>query len=239
MTNQVPKGITQVEAAQRLAQYGPNRLPEKPPEPLWRKGLRQFQSPLIYILLFALAMDLVLWGLEGSHGFPVESLAIGIILLLNAGLGVWQENKSEAALRKLKQLAMPQVWVERDGHWQQISSDLLVPGDLLRLEAGDRVPADLLLLEGSPAVDESVLTGESLPVEKAPNDDLYSGTLLVRGKLFAQVVRTGRQSALGRLAQMLGEVQVDPTPLERRLRHFGHQIAQVVLGVAVLVALGG
>lgn len=239
MSSEPPKGITQVEAVRRLTQYGPNRLPEKPPEALWRKVLRQFQSPLIYILLFALAVDLVLWSLEGGHGFPFESLAIGVILLFNAGLGVWQENKSEAALRKLKQLAMPLVWVERDGRWQQIQSDLLVPGDLLRLEAGDRVPADVVLLEGSPAVDESVLTGESLPVEKGLDDELYSGTLLVRGKLFAQVVRTGSSSALGRLAQMLGEVRADPTPLERRLRHFGHQIARVVLGVAFLVALGG
>lgn len=239
MTDQIPKGITQVEAEHRLAQYGPNRLPEKPPEALWRKVLRQFQSPLIYILLFALAVDLVLWVLEGSHGFPFESLAIGIILLLNAGLGVWQENKSEAALLKLKQMATPRVWVVRDGRWQQIPSDLLVPGDLVRLEAGDRVPADLLLLEGSAAVDESVLTGESLPVEKSPSDELYGGTLLVRGRLYAQVMRTGSQSALGRLAQMLGDVQADPTPLERRLRHFGHQIARAVLGVAFLVALGG
>ncbi|GEM85426.1 cation-translocating P-type ATPase [Meiothermus granaticius] len=233
------RGLSQAEAEQKLARHGPNRLPEPPPEALWRKGLRQFQSPLIYILLVALVVDLALWGFEGGHGVPFESVAIGIILLFNAGLGVWQENKSETALRKLKQLATPLVWTERDGRWQQIPSDLLVPGDLLRLEAGDRVPADVVLLEGSSAVDESVLTGESLPVEKVPGDELYSGTLLVRNRIFAQVVRTGEHSALGRLAVMLGEVQADLTPLERRLRRFGHQIAQVVLGVAFLMALGG
>jgi Ca2+-transporting ATPase len=239
MTGQILRGLSQTEAERRLTEYGPNSLPEKPPESLWRRTLRQFQSPLIYILLFALAMKLILWIFEGAPGFPYEAVLIGGILLFNAGMGVWQESKSEAALRKLKQLSAPLVWVERDGQWQHIQSHLLVPGDLLRLEAGDRIPADAVLQEGGPAVDESVLTGESLPVEKTPPDELYSGTLLVRGKVFAQVARTGATSALGRLAVMLGDVKADPTPLERRLHRFGHQIAQVVLAVAFLMALGG
>ncbi|MCS7067658.1 MAG: cation-transporting P-type ATPase [Meiothermus sp.] len=232
-------GLSEAEARKRLHTHGPNALPEKRPEAWWRRFLHQFKSPLIYILLFALLVDYGVWWLEGRHGFPFESLAIAIILLLNAGLGVWQERKSEAALRKLKQLSTPRVWVLREGRWQQISSDWLVPGDLVRLEAGDRVPADIEVLEGSPLVDESMLTGESLPVEKSPHDELFSGTLLVRGRLYARVVRTGARSALGRLAVMLGQVQADPTPLERRLHQFGHQIAQAVLGVAFLVALGG
>ncbi|WP_233498230.1 cation-transporting P-type ATPase [Meiothermus sp. QL-1] len=235
----LPPGLSEAEAKRRLEIHGPNRLPEKSPESFLHRFLRQFKSPLIYILLFALGVDLALWGLEGGHGLPFESIAIGLILLFNAGLGLWQESRSEAALRRLEALAVPRIWVRREGRWQQVASDRLVPGDVIRLEAGDRIPADAELLEGHPAVDESVLTGESLPVEKEVGHELYAGTLLTRGKALAQVVRTGAHSALGRLAVMLGTVRADPTPLERRLRQFGHQVARAVLGVAFLVALGG
>ncbi len=232
-------GLSEAEARKRLHTHGPNALPEKRPEALWRRFLHQFKSPLIYILLFALVVDFGGWWLEGRHGWPLESLVIGLILLLNAGLGTWQERKSEAALLKLKRLSSPLVWVERDGAWVQRPSRELVPGDLVRLEAGDRVPADLGLLEGSPLVDESVLTGESLPAEKEVGQELFSGTLLVRGKAFAEVLRTGPESALGKLAALLGEIQAEPTPLERDLHHFGNQVARWVLVLAgALVLLG-
>jgi Ca2+-transporting ATPase len=232
-------GLSESEARARLVRIGPNALPEKPPEPLWRRFLHQFKSPLIYILLFALVVDFAVWWLEGRHGWPLESLVIGLILLLNAGLGTWQERKSEAALNKLKRLSSPLVWVERDGVWVQRPSRELVPGDLVRLEAGDRVPADVEVKEGSPLVDESVLTGESLPVEKEVGQELFSGTLLVRGKAFAEVRRTGPQSALGRLAVLLGEIKAEPTPLEHDLHHFGNQVARWVLVLAGLLVLLG
>lgn len=232
-------GLSESEARERLRIYGPNALPEKRPEPLWRRFLRQFKSPLIYILLFALTVDFAVWWLEGRHGWPLESIVIGLILLLNAGLGTWQERKSEAALNKLKRLSSPLVWVERDGVWVQRPSRELVPGDLVRLEAGDRVPADVEVKEGSPLVDESVLTGESLPVEKEAGQELFSGTLLVRGKAFAEVRRTGPQSALGRLAVLLGEIKAEPTPLEHDLHHFGNQVARWVLVLAGLLVLLG
>jgi len=232
-------GLSESEAHARLHTFGPNALPERPPEPLWRRFLRQFKSPLIYILLFALAVDLGVWWLEDRHGWPLESMVIGLILLLNAGLGTWQEHKSEAALHKLKRLSSPLVWVERDGVWAQRPSRELVPGDLVRLEAGDRVPADATVLEGNPLLDESVLTGESLPVEKEAGQELFSGTLLMRGKAFAEVQRTGPKSALGRLATLLGEIKAEPTPLEHDLQRFGNQVARWVLLLAgVLVLLG-
>jgi Ca2+-transporting ATPase len=108
-------GLASDEARARLQQHGPNSLPEQPPTPLWRRFLRQFQSPLIYILLFALAVDIVIWFSEGASGLPIESIAIAIILLLNAGLGLYQESKSEAALAKLKEMTIPLVWVMRGG----------------------------------------------------------------------------------------------------------------------------
>ncbi|WP_027877221.1 cation-translocating P-type ATPase [Meiothermus cerbereus] len=232
-------GLSESEARRRLHSHGPNALPEKPPEPLWRRFLQQFKSPLIYILLFALAVDFAVWWLEGRHGWPLESVVIGLILLLNAGLGTWQERKSEAALHKLKRLSSPLVWVERDGVWVQRPSRELVPGDLVRLEAGDRVPADVTVLEGNPLLDESVLTGESLPVEKEAGQELFSGTLLVRGKAFAEVQRTGPESALGKLATLLGEIKAEPTPLEHDLHRFGNQVARWVLLLAGLLVLLG
>ena len=108
-------GLSNEAAQARLRQYGPNALPERPPTPLWRRFAKQFQSPLIYILLFALVADAAIWVSEGATGLPVESIAIAVILLLNAGLGVYQESKSEAALARLKEMAAPMVWVMREG----------------------------------------------------------------------------------------------------------------------------
>ncbi|MFN4072066.1 MAG: cation-translocating P-type ATPase [Thermus sp.] len=234
------RGLTSQEAQRRLAEYGPNALPEKPPEPLWRKFLRQFQSPLIYILLFALAVDLGLWLYEGARGLPLESFAILAILLLNAGLGTLQEKRSEEALRRLKALAEPLVWVLRDGRFQHLPSREIVPGDVVRLEAGDRIPADGVLLEASGVlVDESVLTGESVPVEKGEGEEVFSGTLLVRGRALVEVSRTGLKSAMGRIAGLLAGMEEEKTPLERRLEAFGHRVARWVLVLAVaLVVLG-
>lgn len=229
-----------MEARLRLEQFGRNTLPEKGTIPLWIRFLRQFQSPLIYILFFALIVDLVIWIIEGASGLPVESIAIAFILLVNSALGVYQEGKAEAALARLKQLAAPQVWVLRDGAIRHIPSSELVPGDVVRIEAGDRVPADGELLEAQGVmVDESVLTGESVPVDKGDEDEILCGTLFVRGKSLAAVTRTGERSAMGKLATMLGEIEAGKTPLERRLDAFAKQIAYAILGLAVLLVLAG
>jgi Ca2+-transporting ATPase len=118
-----------------MLQFGPNALPERPPTPLWRRFGRQFQSPLIYILLFALVADAVIWVSEGATGLPVESIAIAVILLLNAGLGVYQESKSEAVLARLKEMAAPMVWVMREGRLVHLPSADLAQGDVSRIEA--------------------------------------------------------------------------------------------------------
>ncbi|MBF6594679.1 MAG: cation-transporting P-type ATPase [Thermaceae bacterium] len=233
-------GLSDKEAARRMQQYGSNTVPEPLPKPGWWRFFQQFKSPLIYILLFALVLDLFFWGREGAKGIPIESIAIALILLLNAGLGVWQEGKAEAALDKLKQLSSPQVWVLREGKWQQLAALQLVPGDLVRLEAGDRIPADGVALQlWSPLVDESMLTGESLPVQKAKNEEFFSGTLLVRGRIYLEITRTGRESALGKLATLLEGIKAESTPLERRLESFGSGIARWVLLLAGVLMLAG
>ena len=233
-------GLSSQEAAQRLSKFGPNALPEQPPRPLWRRFLKQFQSPLIYILLFALAFDLGVFIHEGAHGWPIESLAIGLILIFNAALGLYQEQRSEAALARLTALAGAQAWVLRDGQLVHLPTREIVPGDRLRLEAGDRVPADGTLTDAHGVMlDESVLTGESVPVDKADGDEALSGTLLVRGKAYVDVTRTGASSAMGRLAAMLTGIEAGKTPLERRVDRLGHQIAQWVLLLAAVIGVLG
>lgn len=233
-------GLTNAEAAARLATAGPNALPERMPDSAWRRFVRQFESPLIYILLFALVFDAGLWVYEGAHGWPIEALAIAIILLLNAALGLYQEQRSEAALARLKALAAAQAWVLRDGQLVRVPSVDLVPGDRVRLEAGDRVPADGTLVETHGAmVDEAILTGESVPVDKAAGDEAFSGTLVVRGKTFLDITRTGAASAMGRLASMLGEIALTQTPLERRVDQLGRRIARWVLGLAGGLGVAG
>ena len=231
-------GLTSTQAAEVLERVGPNALPEREPVPLWRRFVGQFASPLIYILLFALAFDLAVWLYEGAHGWPVESLAIGVILLLNAALGLYQEQRSEAALAELKALAGAHAWVFRDGHLVRIATQDIVPGDVVRLESGDRVPADGVIGDAQGAMlDESVLTGESVPVDKGNGEDAMSGTLLVRGRMHLEVSRTGARSAMGQLATMLGGIEASDTPLERRVNALGRQIAFAVLALAAVIGL--
>jgi Ca2+-transporting ATPase len=233
-------GLTSAEAAERLSRLGPNTLPQRPPEPLWRRFLRQFQNPLIYILIFALAFDLGLWLYEGARGWPIDAIAIALILGLNAVLGVYQERRSERALAHLKALAAAQAWALRDDQLLRVPSATLVPGDWVRLEAGDRVPADGVLKDAHGAMlDESILTGESVPIDKGDGDEALSGTLVVRGRSFLEVTRTGAASAMGRLATMLGDIQVAKTPLERRVEQLGRQIARWVLALATVLGVLG
>jgi P-type Ca2+ transporter type 2C len=237
---QAGHGLSAGESKRRLADQGPNALPGRAPPRLWVRLLRQFQSALIYILLFALALDLGLWLYDGAEGVPYEAVAIGLILALNAGLGALQESKAEAALARLQALATPLVWVMRDGALLRIPATELVPGDLARIEAGDRVPADGRLTEGQGVmVDESILTGESLPVEKVPGDEIFSGTLAVRSKGLFEITATGPRSSMGRLATMIGGIETSKTPLERRLGQFGNQVAITILSLGVVLTAGG
>jgi Ca2+-transporting ATPase len=239
-SNREGRGLSSPEATARLAALGPNALPEPAATPLWRRFVRQFASPLIYILLFALTFDLGLWVYESTTRWPIESTAIALILLFNAALGLYQEQRSEAALSRLKALAGPQAWVLRDGQLVRCPTRELVPGDIVRLEAGDRIPADGMLRDAHGVmVDESTLTGESVPVDKDSRAEAMSGTLLVAGKAYLEVTRTGRASTLGRLATMLGDIETARTPLERRIDRLGRHIAYWVLGLASALTVVG
>lgn len=233
-------GLTSAIANKKLATVGPNALPEKPPTPIWRRFLKQFTSPLIYILLFALAVDLFIWMREGANTVPVDAISIGVILFLNALLGVFQESKSESALARLKDMVSPQAWVLRDGHLVQIPGTQIVPGDIVRIEAGDRVPADGILsaVQGL-LIDESILTGESMPVEKRCGSEIFSGTLVQRGKTYFEVTKTGRGSAMGRLATMIGSIERSKAPLEQKLKVFALQTSRIIIALAVFIFITG
>ena len=234
------RGLSTEEAEDRLATYGPNALPKSAPVRWWVRVGRQLRSSIIYILLFALAFDVVIWISEGANGWPYESIAIATILVFNTVMGVWQEYRAEDALERLRELAAPRVWVIRDGDLTHLEASLLVPGDLVRVEAGDRIAADGDLTgEQALQIDESILTGESVPVERSAGEEAFSGTLAVRGLAWMEVTRTGAASAMGRIATMLGGVEAERTPLERRLEHFGHQIARWVAALAVVLAVLG
>ncbi len=153
-------GLSLTEAAARLQRYGPNALREQPRPTFWQRLLSQFQSFVIYILIFAAILSAVL-------GDWIEAIAIAMIVALNAVLGVIQEGKAEEALAALKKLASPDAIVVRGGHQQTIPASEVVPGDIVVLEAGNYIPADVRLIEAiNLKVDEASLTGESVPVEK-------------------------------------------------------------------------
>jgi Ca2+-transporting ATPase len=235
-----PHGLSHAEARRRLTGHGPNALPEGERVGLWQRLVRQFDSPLIYVLLLALALDLGLWLHEGAKSTPYEAITIALILVINAGLGTFQESKAEEALARLKAMTVPSVWVRRDGALTHIPIGEVVPGDVARVEAGDRVPADGHLVAGQGVTaDESILTGESLPVDKALGSELFSGTLIVRSKGYIEVTRTGPQSTMGKLASTLGAIEAGQTPLERRLREFGNQVAAAIFALGIALTLGG
>jgi Ca2+-transporting ATPase len=233
-------GLTEDEAQRRWLETGPNALPAAERRSMGRRLVGQFKSALIYLLLLALAFDLAAWIHEGARGVPVEALAILAVLMLNAGLGVFQEYRSERALDELEKLSSPHVWVFRDGSLEQRNASELVSGDLVRLEAGDRVPADgVAVSPESLGADESLLTGESLPVDKSDGDELLSGTLVVHGHTKLEVTRTGPRSAMGKLAGTLSHGEPTRTLLERRIEELGRRVGATVGVLSLLIIVGG
>jgi Ca2+-transporting ATPase len=221
-----------------LRAFGPNALPPPARASFALRLVRQLRSALIYLLLFALGLDIAVWLYQGRHGVPIEALAILAVLALNAGLGVIQEYRSESALEELEKLASPHAWVRRDGALEQVPAAMIVPGDCVRLEAGDRVPADGIAVgPDALAVDESTLTGEALPAAKPDGAELHSGTLVVSGRSDLVVTATGSTSTMGRLAESLSRIASSKTPLEVRVDALGRRLAHYV-GVLSVTLVG-
>jgi P-type Ca2+ transporter type 2C len=252
------EGLSEDEAAARLEKYGPNKLPDPPKDPAWKRLLAQFRDPLVLTLLVAAAVATVVGMSEGHAGDTflqryADAFAILLIVILNAVIGFVQESRAEAALEALQKLAAPLARVRRGGAPKEIAASGVVPGDLLELEAGDAVPADARLVQTLDfATEESSLTGESMPSGKnaldhvakdAPLGDrstmIYTGTIVVRGKGRAVAVATGVHTELGRIGAMMAGIGAQKTPLEERLDRFGKLILWICLSLsATLMAWG-
>ena len=162
-------GLTSAEAADRLERFGPNQLRAQKTEPQWRKFLRQFQDPLVYLLFIAMGISLGAWIVEGATGAPIDVIVIAIIVIANAILGYTQEAKAADAVAALAKMTAANSTVMRDGKQQTIPSHNLVPGDVLLLAEGDAVGADATLIEATDLyIQEAALTGESEAVHKTP-----------------------------------------------------------------------
>jgi Ca2+-transporting ATPase len=236
-------GLDIQEAADRLKSYGPNILQEKPSRTLFSMFIGQMKEILVLILLAAVIISAILGEWE-------DSIVILIIVIINAAIGVFQENKAENALKALKNMTKPSAKVVRGGKVLQVSADQLVPGDLVLLDAGDSVPADLRLTEAaSLRVNEAALTGESIPVEKKTaviNTDqlpvgdqknmLFMGTVVTGGRGKAIVVETGMKTELGRIAGLLEKAFKESTPLQQRLGKLG-KILGIAAGMIVILTL--
>lgn len=243
------RGLAQPEAARRLERDGPNALRATPPVPAWRRLLAQFNDPLTYLLIGAVAIALAAWVIEGRHGWPVDALVISAVLLLNAILGYVEEAKARDAVAALARMTAVTSSVLRDGRTVRIPSTELVVGDLLLLAEGDAVGADGRLVQAAALrIQEASLTGESEAVEKdaaatlpadAPLGDrvnmVFKGTAVAQGTGRAIVTATGMASQMGAIAQMLDETVEAPTPLQRELARVGRALGIAVVVIALVV----
>ncbi|KEF41651.1 MAG: metal ABC transporter ATPase [Cyanobium sp. CACIAM 14] len=245
------EGLSEAAAAERREAQGPNRLalPEGPGR--WRILLDQFSNVMLILLLAVAAVSAALAVMD--RAFPKDAIAILLIVALTALLGYLQESRAQLALRSLLSLAQPLARVRRDGLWQRLASELLVPGDLIRLEAGDRVPADARLLEASDlAVQEAALTGEAEPVSKCPEpalaaetpvverrNCLFLGTEVVRGRGLAVVSGTGMATVLGGIATLIQTARPEATPLQLRLEELSRRLVAWALALVATVVLAG
>ncbi|HET6515277.1 MAG TPA: cation-translocating P-type ATPase [Thermodesulfovibrionales bacterium] len=236
------RGLSSGEAEKRLARYGLNELKEKRRKSPFVMFLDQFKDFMIFVLAVAAVVS-------GFIGELSDSIAIIVILLLNAVIGFAQEYRAEKAMAALKKMAALSATVIRNGTLEQVSAALLVPGDVVVLEAGKVIPSDMRLMEAAQLkTEEAALTGESVPVEKQvglfhdehlPIGDrrnmAYKGTVVTYGRGTGVVVATGMNTELGKIAAMLQEEEEVKTPLQKRLASFGRKLAIAVLAVCASI----
>ena len=236
-------GLPPDEAGRRLSEFGPNTLPAAPRQSAIKRLLLQFHNLLIYVLIASALLSV-------SLGHVVDAAVILAVVGLNAAIGFFQEGRAEAALEAIRGMSATRASVRRAGRRETIAADQLVPGDVVLLEAGDRVPADLRLIRASNLkIDEAILTGESAAVEKdtpAVADDAalaerasmaLSGTLVAAGQGVGVVTATGARTALGGISALVGQIDTLQTPLVRQMAGFARQLTLVILAVSALTFL--
>ncbi len=244
-------GISDTEAQQRIAQYGPNELREEPPPTLLQMLWQQFNNFVIILLVVAAAISAIVGAYTGE-GYT-DALAILAIVILNSVLGVIQEGRAEAALRALKKMTAPEARVVRDSRIKSIASRDVAPGDVVLLDTGNYIPADVRLIEGfNLTIDESPLTGESVAVVKRPGDILpqdatlgdrrnmaFAGSMVTYGRGRGLVVSTGMQTEIGRIAEMIQSYDEPDTPLQQRLNQLGRWLGTATLVICAVVFIIG
>lgn len=236
------EGLTSQEAAERLSEYGPNSLDAGEKKSLLQKFFDQFKDFMILVLLVAAIISATIGG------EVADAIIILAVVIINAALGVFQEQKAEEAIEALQKMGAPLANVRRDGHNVQIKSQDIVPGDIIVLEAGDVVPADMRLYEiNSLKVEEAALTGESVPVEKekglvaedAPLGDrlnmAFSSTNITYGRAEGVVVNTGMNTEVGKIAHMLQNADEKKTPLQQNQDQLGKWLTILIIGIAILM----
>ncbi len=236
-------GLDSSKALQRQSKYGRNEIDSSDGPHPWQILVDQFKSFIIYILLFAVVFALAI-------GEYVDSLIIIIIVAVNAAIGFFQELSAAKSLAALKKMTTVQATVHRDGRWHKVEAAELVPGDIIRLAAGDKVPADCRLFRDAVfAVEESSLTGESLPVEKTSaampgqlamaeqRNMVFSSTAVVSGNGTAVVVKTGMATEIGVITRLIKEAEEEMTPLQKRLNSFGRRLGGVIIAICFFVLL--
>lgn len=236
-------GLTSKEANSRLERYGSNKLKSKPKKSLVALFFAQLKDMLIYVLLGAAVVTLIV-------GEYIDAVIILAVVILNAVIGVFQEHKAEKAIEALQQMTAPKSLVRRDGEVKEISSEEIVPGDIVILDAGRYIPADLRLLESANLqIEESALTGESVPSDKQADELLtdsktpigdmvnmsFMSTLVTYGRGEGVVVATGMDTEMGKIAKILDEDNRELTPLQKKLEELGKILGYIAIGICILI----
>ncbi|MCA9307975.1 HAD-IC family P-type ATPase [candidate division WWE3 bacterium] len=226
------RGLTNSEVISLTKTYGTNALPEAPTPSSFQIFIRQFASPLVYVLLVALLVTLFL-------GEFADATIIAAALILNTFLGFIQESRAGHALKALKQMLQPEVSVIRGGHVKSISTQDLVPSDIVILNTGDKIPADCLVIESSRFyVTEAILTGESVPVPKPVDASVFMGTVVSSGNAVVSVKSIGSNTEIGKIARHVQDVG-DDTPLKKQLSKFSTVLSKIVLALTLFVFVLG
>ena len=227
--NPNPAGLSTEEAEQRLQQYGPNALETHEVSTL-RRLLGYFWGPIPWMIEVAALLSALV-----QHW--TDFAIIMTLLIFNAGVGFWQEFTANNAVEALKKQLALKARVLRDGNWQEIGAEKLVPGDIIRIRLGDVIPADVRLVEGDYlSVDQSALTGESMPVTKRTGDEAFSGTIAKQGEVIAEVTTTGRNTRFGKTAGLVEQAQT-VSHFQKAVLTIGDYLIYVSLGLVAILVL--